>query len=292
MELFESINKEFGLEFKSNSEVSFDYLVKYCILSEEFIEENFDELKKYVKTYNIFAHQCLSEEFIERHIEDVDWPNISAYQKLSEDFMLRHSMNLNWPAIFVSQKLSENFIEYLIENCPSCKYFLFEYISIYQKLSISFMEKYFDKLKIHSISKYQYLSEDFIEKHRNKLNHLYIEDNWIYKSSDEKKKAVIDTDLYECHDDYFIAYKGIRPDRYSLYNFQYKYEKGGIYESWCDCSFDCFSFGLNVATEEFAKNYIGCREGIVVKCKVRYEDVGRVVSLGDSIRCFKIEILD
>jgi hypothetical protein len=27
--------------------------------------------------------------------------------------------------------------------------------------------------------------------------------------------------MYECYDDYFIAYKAIRSDNYSLYNFQY-----------------------------------------------------------------------
>ena len=126
---------------------------------------------------------------------------------------------------------------------------------------------------------------------KDKINLYFLCDNWIYKTTEEKKQAVIDTCLYECHEDYFIAYKAIRPDRYSLYNFQYKYEKGGIYESWCDCSHNKDSFGLSVGTKEYAKNY-GGNHCIIVRCKVRYEDVGRIVHDGDKVRCFKIEILD
>ena len=77
-------------------------------------------------------------------------------------------------------------------------------------------------------------------------------------------------------------------------NFQYKYEKGGVYESWCDCSGDEDSFGLNVGTESFANEYglILPMNYIIVRCKIKYEDIGRIVHGGDKIRCFKIEILD
>ena len=99
----------------------------------------------------------------------------------------------------------------------------------------------------------------------------------------------MDTGLYECHDDYFIAYKGIRADRYSAYNFQYQYHKGETYETWCDCSPNENGFGFSAWTEKKAREY--CHE-LVVRVKVRYEDVGRVVHDGGKIRCFKIEILD
>lgn len=102
----------------------------------------------------------------------------------------------------------------------------------------------------------------------------------------------MDTGLYECHDDYFIAYKAIRHNRYSMYNLMYKYEKGGIYESWCDCSDNQNSFGLNVGTKEHAKEYKRSRMDLIVRCKIRYEDVGRIVHNGKKVRCFKIEILD
>ena len=114
-------------------------------------------------------------------------------------------------------------------------------------------------------------------------------DSWHYKSVEEKKKAVESIGLYECHEDYFIAYKGIRRDRYSNYNFQYEYLKGETYETWCDCSSGENSFGFSAWTENMARAY--CNE-LVVRVKVRYEDVGRVVHDGGKIRCFKMEILD
>ena len=67
------------------------------------------------------------------------------------------------------------------------------------------------------------------------------------------------------------------------------YEKGGTYESWCDCSDDENSFGLSVWDKPNAREY--CDE-LVVRVKVNYEDVGRVVHNGGKIRCFKIEVLD
>ena len=99
----------------------------------------------------------------------------------------------------------------------------------------------------------------------------------------------MDTGLYECHDDYFIAYKGVIGDRFSAYNFQYQYLKGHTYETWCDCSDNEFGFGFSAWTEDGAKGY--CDE-LVVRVKVRYEDVGRVVHNGGKIRCFKLEVLD
>ena len=139
------------------------------------------------------------------------------------------------------------------------------------------------------ISQYQELSESFINEFKDKLDNSKIEDNWIYKDKDFLKQQVIDTGLYECYDEYFIAYKGIKRNRYSKYNSQYQYLPGETYEAWCDCSSDENSFGLSVWTEAKAYNY--CDE-LVVKVKVNYEDVGRVVHNGGKIRCKKITVLD
>jgi hypothetical protein len=52
------------------------------------------------------------------------------------------------------------------------------------------------------------------------------------------KQQVINTGLYECYDDYFIAYKSIRSNRCNRYNFQYQYLTGETYEVHCDCTDD------------------------------------------------------
>jgi hypothetical protein len=111
----------------------------------------------------------------------------------------------------------------------------------------------------------------------------------LYKDKEFLKMQVINTGLYECYDDYFIGYKGIRGDRYSNYNFQYQYLPGETYETHCDCTDDENSFGLSVWTEEEARYYCG---DLVIKIKVNYEDVGRVIHDGGKIRCKKITILN
>ena len=73
-------------------------------------------------------------------------------------------------------------------------------------------------VKWSDISKYQKLSEDFIKEFK-----LKIEDtNWLYVSNEHKMK-VLNKFEYEIQGTKIIAYKGIRSDNYSNYNFQYQY---------------------------------------------------------------------
>ena len=118
------------------------------------------------------------------------------------------------------------------------------------------------------------------------------ENLWQYQTEEFKKQKLIETNKYECYDDYFIAYKAIRSDRYSLFNFQYQYLTGEAYESTCDCTNIENSFGLNVGTYDFVKEYLREKKGIVIKCKVYYKDIGRIVHDGDKVRCSKITVLE
>ena len=261
---------------------------RHCSFSEDFIDRHKDELN----WFDVCKNQHLSEEFIESHLEYVNWINISSYQLLSESFLKRHEEEIYHSAIEVFGNFSEEFI---YENLRNGNFD--EYIFQYCNLSESFLERLindrhcFRSYYFDNISRYQRLSTRFKLKYSRFLTIDCKFDNWLYESTENKKQAVIDTGLYECYDDYFIAYKAIRYDRYSLYNFKYKYKKGGVYESWCDCTSEKNSFGLNVGTSTYATIY-SCGNGMLVRCKVRYEDVGRVVHGGNKIRCFKIEVLD
>ena len=277
-------------------------LFKDYINIDEIIRNRCDLTKEFINKYCLTterleilaSHQYLTEDFIEKYKDIIDWKSVSKYQKLSENFIERYDNLVNWKSVSKYQKLSESFIE---KYSDKVEWYL---ISVYQRLSNGFIKKYKKKLYYNDICKYQKLNKPKIFKNFYNFYHYtdkqieLINKNWIYKSTEEKKQLLIDTELYECYNDYFIAYKAIRTDRYSLYNFQYKYEKGGVYESWCDCSNNESSFGLSVGTEDFAKRY-GFTTSIrynIVRCKVKYEDIGRIVHNGDKIRCFKIEILD
>ena len=264
--------------------IVFHSITKYQVLSEEFIEK----YKHIICWEDVSAYQKLSEEFIEKNKHYVDWLKISKFQKLSEDFIEKYSDFVDWDSISIYQKLSNEFIERNIKNVNLLN------IQTYQKLSDDFIERNLFRLNPIYLLTYQKLSDDFIDKHKNEFRKYSIGGIWNNKSTEFKKQVVVSTGKYDCYDDYFIAYKSIRPDRYSLFNFQYKYEKGGVYESNCDCTYSDDSFGLNVGTNEFAESYgyTNMPGNFIVRCKVRYEDVGRVIKNGRKIRCFKIEILD
>ena len=273
----QKLSEDFIREFEDNVDWG-------CISANQKLSENFiREFQDKVNWNWISKYQKLSESFIRKFKDYVDWGSISKHQKLSESFIRKFKDYVDWESISASQNLSENFIR-KFKN-----YVDWGYISKYQKLSESFIREFKDKVNWYWTSKYQKLSENFIREFKDRLYLSELKESWHYKTTEEKKQAMIATGLYECHEDYFIAYKGIRSDRYSKYNFQYKYEKGGIYESWCDCSNNENSFGLSVWDEKNARGY--CNE-LVVKVKVNYEDVGRVVHNGGKIRCFKIEVLD
>ena len=276
-----SMNPNLTEEFieQHTKKVAWYFISKYQKLSEGFIEKHADE----VDWERISKYQNLSEEFIEKHADEVGWACISKYQKLSEEFIEKHANEVNWNCISAYQKLSEKFIKKHADEVD------WECISTYQKLSEEFIEKHADEVDWHWISMYQKLSERFIEKYADILNMSRINDSWNYKSKDFKKAAVEATGLYECHEDFFYAYKGIRSDRCSNFNFQYRYMPGKTYECFADASDNEDSFGLSAWTKEKAEEY--CPE-LVVKVRIYYEDVARVVHDGGKIRCSRLTVME
>ena len=215
-------------------------------------------------------------------LDEVDWYGISKDKKLSESFIREFQDEVDWYCISLYQKLSENFIREFKDKVD------WIYISRYQKLSEYFIREFQNEVNWDCISYYQKLSDDFIDEFQDYLKDVK-EESWLYKDKDFLKQQIIDSGLYECHDDYFIAYKAIRSNRYSRYNFQYQYLPGETYEAHCDYTDNENSFGLSVWTEEDAKEY--CNK-LVIKVKVNYEDVGRLVHNNGKIRVRKLTVLD
>ena len=299
MDRLEFLNKELGTNYISLDEVNWGNISLFRKLSENFIREFQNKLE----WFWISIYQKLSEDFIREFQDKVNWGYISIHQKLSEDFIREFQDKFDWDYISENQKLSENFIREfqdkvvwheISERQKLSEDFIREFkdkvywdcISIYQKLSEKFIREFQNKIDWYCISEYQKLSSEFIKKFVLNID----EDNWLYKTTEFKKQQIIDCGLYECHENYFIAYKAIRYDRYSHYNFQYQYLPNQTYEAHCDCTDNENSFGLSVWTYEGAKNYNG--RGLIVKVKVKYEDVGRLVHDENKIRCSKIEILE
>ena len=213
----------------------------------DFAEMNWEQISQ--------QYKYLSEDFIEKYADKIDWSAISICQKLSEDFIDKHTNKVYWSAI-----------------------------SIYQKLSEDFIDKHTDRVYWDYISKYQAITPEFADKHNIKIN------NNSQRTADEWKKMIEKTGLYKCHEDYFYAYKNIRNDRYSHFNFQYQYLPGEIYDCFSDYSDDENSFGLSAWTEKEAHDYSD--NGMVVKLKVNYTDVTAIIHNSNKIRCKRITVLN
>lgn len=292
----------------------FSYIEKkkyYELLScNQLSESQIEKLLDKINWFHLLQFQVVSESFIEKHLnsfDNIDWLFVSSSQKLSESFIEKYSDKINWLNVSTYQSLSESFIAKFKDKLD------LNNISIYQKLSESFIENNLDILPLSLVLKYQKLSESFFEKIIPNLTDLDKDNMMFYQNYSNKfakehnllksvvanrksyyraKRRIKEIEKYECHEDYFIGYKAIRADRYSLYNFQYQYLPGETYESTCDCTSEENSFGLNVGTYNFAEYYLGDKNGLIVKCKVNYDDIGRIVHNGEKVRCFKITVLD
>ena len=150
-------------------------------------------------------------------------------------------------------------------------------------MSEDFINEHADKINWNNISKHQVITPEFADKHNIKIN------NNSQRTADEWKKMIEKTGLYECHENYFYAYKNIRNDRYSHFNFQYQYLPKKTYDCFSDYSDDENSFGLSACIETEAHDYSD--NGIVVKLKVNYADVTAII-YNNKIRCKRITVLN
>lgn len=115
-------------------------------------------IEYFIKNWN-----NIKEEDI--NFTEEEWITISSYQYLSEAFIKKHKDKVNWGYISANQTLSEAFIEKYKDRVS------WNYISIFQKLSEDFMEKYEDRVSWYYISIFQKLSEEFIYKYKEKISH-------------------------------------------------------------------------------------------------------------------------
>ena len=98
------------------------------------------ELEKYYdpdfdwNNLDFYHNNTLTEDFIRKFQDDVNWDCISSCQKLSEDFIREFKNKVNWTCISSCQKLSEDFIREFKDRVN------WEYIIKYNELSKILLE--------------------------------------------------------------------------------------------------------------------------------------------------------
>lgn len=283
---------------KDHKKIDHRYILQHC----DGVDK--DYLDKYMIRIN---HSVLMdarsipirEEYLDlilNHKCYVDRWGIDTKQKVSIGFYKAHKDEIYLSRIVKHQKLSENDIKEILDDIinEDWLYCLFEYQILSESFLRSIKEYWINEacLKTYMVN-YNKLSTEFRKEFD--LDKYLFKGNWLYKSTEFKKEKLIETNLYECFEDHFIAYKAIRKDRYSIYDFQYQYLKNGIYEAKANYDInDDVSFGLSVGTKEHCKKY-GKDYGkahIIVKCKVYYDDIAAVIGGEGKVRCTKIQILD
>ena len=199
----------------------------------------------------------LSEGYIEKHSEEIDWYWVSEYQKLSERIIEKYKDKVDWCWVSSCQKLSEEFIE-----------------------------KYSDKVDWNYISRCQILSEGFIEKHKDKIENVEIQlkTHHNHLTIEEKKDQLIKyAKKYELKFDgeYLYAFREHDFNNSGIYNKTIYYDEKKIYEDWrCNLnSEDVNSFGLGIFPEG----------NIEVRIKIDW--LGCWVENSDKLRVWKFEII-
>lgn len=238
-------------------------IITRCQIPEDILEELMNSHRASLSEY-IIKHQNLSDAFMRKHIDKFHYfiKDLCKVQKLSESFIRDFKDKVSWSTICVYQKLSEPFMEEFIE------YLDWKNVAIYQQLSPEFIKKHIDLLDSRLINRYQYLPE-----HQKESN------NWLYWTKQDKLKFIKENcnGAYEIVDDhYIVAYKSVRTNNYSHYNFQYKYEVGNEYEAHCNYDVsNSNSFGLSAWTKKYAAIYNDC--GKILKVHIKIEDIGAII---------------
>lgn len=161
------INQKLNADYTSIDEVSersWSILATKCELSEEFIEKYIEQLG----IIDIIRNQKLSEEFLLKYQEQLSWEFVAVKQTVSVNFFKEHYDLMPWMKYIDHHDLSNEFIEVILKSGKFNNTILTS-----QKVSPELLDKYvpkFDKYDWWTISEKQNLSYEQIDKYADKLD--------------------------------------------------------------------------------------------------------------------------
>lgn len=103
---FVQCSKDFIREVLDNYYDDLDWDTIFCICDQNSVDEKFiNEYKDKLDWGSIsLMHDKISEDFIERNIENVYWDSISRNPNLSVEFLKRHEDKLRWDCVLYNNK--------------------------------------------------------------------------------------------------------------------------------------------------------------------------------------------
>lgn len=139
----EQFSEDFILQF--HDKLPLQDVLYFQKLSEETLSKLFEISDDKFILMDTPFNQNLSETFIEKFKDKIDWYGVCNNQKLSEDFIRKYQDKVDWETISYRQKLSEEFIEEFSHKLD------WQCISEEQNLSKEFIIKHFNKLDTDSL---------------------------------------------------------------------------------------------------------------------------------------------
>jgi len=197
-------------------------------LSEDFIIKYDDKLNwKLLSRYQDFT-----VEFLKEYIDRIDWEEISVHQKLNEDFIIDNKSNLNWQSISSIQKITPRIVELCLEKINENTQY-WENILTNNKFKEDLLLNIFERTDwnediLISAVKYQILGQDVIEILFKKIEQY--NQNWIYYNQRFQKdfiyKNLDNFDFNSFADNKFLSDELVLEFQTQLSNQISKYSRG------------------------------------------------------------------
>ena len=130
-------------------------------------------IKKYKDiNWSLISKRILTEEFIDKYANKLDWGVLSAWQPLTSYIINKYEKKINWEQVSMNYSIDENTI---IDNIDKFNQSSLDFIASYRGLKESTIEKIpFNKSAWEQVCEYQKLSENFIREHINDINWRFI----------------------------------------------------------------------------------------------------------------------
>lgn len=142
-------------------------------LSETFISKN----KQYLDWPSVWWKQKLSETFIVNNLEDVKWENLSSNRNINfyDTFLLKYIKMINWVNFLNTHKVSISVLTSVSEYIISCntdysKEEFWVVVSSTQTLNFDYINRYSYYLDMSLVCRNMHLPESLLEQNYNKID--------------------------------------------------------------------------------------------------------------------------
>lgn len=121
----------------------------------------------YTRTRHICEKEKLTEEFMDKYADMLDWYLLSRYQDMSEEFIENHRDKIKWNSILSRNMISENFVRKYADELNWTAL-----IGSSMNLSIDFIREFVDRIDFNKFfyqrNVGQKVVEEFVDKNREK----------------------------------------------------------------------------------------------------------------------------